>query len=347
MNEHESQAAALAAYLGRNSHAAPTVPGDTVIFRALPGIYLDCLPAGQPPQCLQTSKPLADELERQGYRVVAEPEGLITRAIVFATKHREEVLYHLALAAERLAEGGELLVVAANTLGAPSLERRCAELMGGVESYSKHKCKVLRSVKRTAEIDAGRLAQWREAGTLRRIPATGCFACPGLFSWKSLDAGSLLLGARLPADLQGRGADLGAGYGYLSHAALERAPGIVELHLFEAERKALEAARLNLAESRTSARVEFHWADVTAGLGCAGLDFVIMNPPFHAGRGAVPALGRAFVRAALLALRPGGRLLMVANRHLPYEGEIQQLSGVIDSALQEQGYKIILTHRAA
>lgn len=347
MNEHDSQAAALATFLARNSHEAPAVPGSTVIYRALPGAYFDLLPAGAPPQCLQTSKPLADELERLGCGVVAAPAGPFSRAIVFATKHREEVLHHMALAAEGLAEGGELLVVAANTLGAPSLERRCAELMGGIESFSKHKCKVIRSVKRTAGVDAGLLAQWREAGELRRVPATGCYACPGIFSWKSIDAGSRLLAAHLPASLRGRGADLGAGYGFLSHAALKRAPGIEELHLFEAERKALDAARRNLADGPQSARLEFHWADVTAGLDCADLDFVIMNPPFHAGRGAVPDLGRAFVRAALRALRPGGRLLMVANRHLPYESEIQQLSGVMDSAEQDQGYKVILAHKAA
>jgi 16S rRNA (guanine1207-N2)-methyltransferase len=261
--------------------------------------------------------------------------------VVFATKHKEEVLFHLALGAASLVEGGRLILVAANTLGASSLERRCVELMGPVEHTSKHKCRVIRAVKSAATLDEARLRAWREAGVMRRVAETGLVACPGLFSWKSLDTGSRLLADRLPANLAGRGADLGAGYGFLSREALRRAEGIGELHLFEAECKALRAAERNLADVSGGRVVQFHWSDVTAGLPVTGLDFVLMNPPFHAGRGAVTMLGQAFVREALRALKPGGRLWLVANRHLPYEAEIQAMGGVVAESEQREGYKII------
>ena len=49
-------------------------------------------------------------------------------------------------------------------------------------------------------------------------------------------------------------------------------------------------------------------------------DLVIMNPPFHAGgQAAEPGLGQAMIKTAATALRSGGKLLMVANRGLPYE----------------------------
>ncbi|MBM4200982.1 MAG: methyltransferase, partial [Gammaproteobacteria bacterium] len=189
------------------------------------------------------------------------------------------------------------------------------------------------------------LRAWKAGGELRRNPDTGLYTCPGIFSWKQPDAGSVWLAEGLPGDLAGRGADLGAGYGFLSRAALARSSDITELHLFEAELKALEAARLNLAEGVGRRAVHFHWADVTTGLDIGGLDFVLMNPPFHAGRGALPALGQAFVRAALQALKPGGRLFLVANRHLPYEAEIQNHAGDILISEQAQGFKRIVARR--
>ena len=344
MNEAESQSAALESYFIRHPERSQSA-GRVGVFRAMPGAYLARFANGAM-QCLQSYRLLADDLTRLGFEPVVGVDAPLDLAIVFATKHKEEVLYHLALAAERLEEGGDLIVSAANTLGAPSLERRCAELMGNAESYSKHKCRVIRAIKQQAGLNQTLLDTWRQAGEMRQLSATGLFSCPGLFSWKTIDLGSRLLAAHLPAYLTGRGADLGAGYGYLSREALRRAPGITELHIVDAERKALDAAELNLQGLAEGRSLQFHWADVTAGLPFSGLDFVIMNPPFHAGRGALSALGRAFVRKALMALKPGGgRLFMVANRHLPYEGEIEAMSGEVLSAVQEQGFKVLVARR--
>jgi 16S rRNA (guanine1207-N2)-methyltransferase len=345
MNEQEAQAAALDVYLEREAYAPPETGDGVVIYRAAPGTYLRPLGEVTNIRCIQTDKPLAEELSRLGYMKDEVPDNPVRLAIVFATKHREEVLYHLALAAESLVEGGTLILTAANALGAPSLERRTVELMGGVESFSKHKCRVFHAIKYSGQMNLELLQAWKQAGELRRIEATGYFSCPGLFSWKSIDLGSRLLADSLPADLRGCGADLGAGYGYLSRMALERAPGINVLHLFEAERKALDAAKRNLEEFESRCKLHFHWADVTAGPDLTNLDFVLMNPPFHVGRGTLPALGRSFVQVALRLLKPGGRLFMVANRHLPYEGEIQALPAVVESEVQDSGFKLIVVRK--
>lgn len=339
MTTLDPQAAALDSYLDRHPDAAAGA-GSIAIYRALPGPYLDRLKP-RPVHCRQTYKPLADELSRLGLDPLAEFEPPANLAVVFATKHKEEVLHHVALAAEALEEGGSLIVSAANDLGAGSLEKRCAELFGGVETYSKHKCRVFRARKDAARLSRTLLENWRRAGGLRAMPETGLYSQPGLFSWRGIDLGSRLLAGCLPDDLAGRGADLGAGYGYLSRELLARSRRVTELHLFEAEKKALDAAERNLADRTSRAAVHFHWADVTAGLPVGRLDFVVMNPPFHAGREAVSALGRAFVRVALDALKPGGRLYLVANRHLPYEGEIDAMSGRAEGMQEGGGFKVI------
>ncbi len=339
LHSNDPRAAALDSYLSRYPDIAEGA-STAVVFRAVPGAYLDRL-RNRPVQCVQTDKPAADALARLGTAAAAEPLPPAGLCIVFATKHKEEVLYHYARAVSLLDEGGILIAVAANVLGAPSLERRCAELLGGVETYSKHKCRVFLGRKDTAKLDHRLLEAWLRGGELRAIPGADLVSRPGMFSWKALDPGSRLLAQQLPENLAGRGADLGAGYGYLSRALLARARGVGELHLFEAERKALDAAERNLAGNAGETALHFHWADVTAGLPVSRLDFVVMNPPFHAGREAVSDLGRAFVRAALAALRPGGRLFLVANRHLPYEQEIADQGAVCEKLAEEAGFKVL------
>ncbi len=45
-----------------------------------------------------------------------------------------------------------------------------------------------------------------------------------------------------------------------------------------------------------------------------------MNPPFHEGHAAEPALGQALIKSrGSFRCAAGGRLLLVANRGLPYE----------------------------
>ncbi|MGX2039038.1 methyltransferase [Methylocaldum sp. MU1018] len=314
--------------------------GDILILRAAPGDYLRRLGGGAV-VCQQTNKPDADALARLGVETVADADAPCGLCIVFATKHKEETLYHMARAASRLVEGGTLAVTAANDLGAASLEKRCAELLGGVRSFSKHKCRVFWGTKESARLDSALMASWLRGGELRPIPGTDLVSRPGVFSWDRIDPGSRLLAEYLPDGLAGRGADLGAGYGYLSRMLLARSPAVAELCLFEAERKALEAARHNLAAFASGTQLHFHWYDVAAGLPVDRLDFVVMNPPFHAGREAEPGLGQAFVRAALTSLKPGGRLYFVANRHLPYEKVVRACAGHDRVLTQRDGYKVM------
>ncbi len=127
---------------------------------------------------------------------------------------------------------------------------------------------------------------------------------------------------RCPTTCSGRVADFGAGWGYLALHVLARSPKVTSLDLFEADSRALALAKVNLAEAPGSERkipTHFHWQDVAAGVG-ERFDAIVCNPPFHAlGRGDRPDIGRAFIDAAAQALNPGGRLWLVANRHLPYE----------------------------
>ncbi|MGO7932267.1 methyltransferase, partial [Rhizobium ruizarguesonis] len=81
--------------------------------------------------------------------------------------------------------------------------------------------------------------------------------------------------------------------------------------LYEADHAALEAARDNLAEKCPNAPARFFWHDLAGEPVKDKYDLVIMNPPFHEGHAADPALGQAMIKTAASALRGGGRRMLV------------------------------------
>lgn len=159
---------------------------------------------------------------------------------------------------------------------------------------------------------------------------------PGVFSADGIDKGSAVLSAAMPPDIKGRVADLGAGWGYLSHHILER-PGVTSLDLIETDQVALDCAQINI----TDVRARFFWADATAFKPDASYDVVISNPPFHTSRAANPELGRAFIRSAARMLKGSGRFVMVANRHLPYEDSLDEMFREVEDLGGSPGFKLL------
>ncbi len=245
--------------------------------------------------------------------------------------------YVLAQGLRALKVGGTMTALAPKAKGGSRLAK---ELKGfGLEvaedARRHHRiCEVVR----TEGLD---LDEALAAGAPRLSPELGLWTQPGVFSWDRIDPGTALLLDRLPAQ-SGAGADLGCGLGLLAHGVLA-SPAVTRLTLIDIDRRAVECARRNVDEPRA----EVVWADVRLGAAdLQGLDFVVMNPPFHDGGAEDRALGAAFIGAAAHALRPGGKLLMVANRHLPYEAALRDSFGTkVKLLVEEGGYKLYEARR--
>ena len=290
----------------------------------------------------QPLKPHADAWDKAGFsRHDKLPEGKWPWVMVLPQKSRDETLLWFSLARDRVAAGGKLLAAMPNTAGAGRFEKELVRATGRVDSIQKNKCRAFIATDDGSWNEAI-FAEWRELGRERKIDGAEYVTQPGIFSSSHVDPGSKLLVRHLPKSLRGRVADLGAGWGYLSSSALDACDGITHIDLYEADARALDCARKNL--TRHSGKASFHWHDVTKGL-TEKYDAILMNPPFHSGQATDVDLGRAFIGSAIAALRRGGKLLLVANRQLPYEAVLESQSLAWRKIAEDSTYKVILADK--
>lgn len=287
----------------------------------------------------QPFKPQAAAWEKSGFERVEHPgEEKFPLVMVLPGKSKDETLAWFAMAKDSLEPGGRILAAMPNTAGAGRFEKELSRAVGNISSIQKHKCRAFHALLDTADDEVFR--QWRALGELREI--SGFTVRAGIFSSDHIDPGSQLLADHLPAHLHGNVADLGAGWGFLSSAVLDRCPKIARLDLFEADARALDCARINLAKHERP--LSFYWHDVTTGL--PGIyDSIVMNPPFHTGQATDVDLGRAFLRTAITSLRRGGNLLLVANRQLPYEAVLETNGMAWRKITEDKIYKLLFAEK--
>ena len=322
--------------------------GPVLFLRARDGAALRQFPLSQL-VCEQSFRPDADLLERAGLRVVADAATDGVRyplVLVLPPRQREEARALLARAVQLAAPGGLVVAAMTNNEGAKSGEADLKQLTGLAGTLTKFHCRTFWTRPLDDDGDGALLAQWVSLDAPRRIEGGRYLSRPGVFAWNRVDPASALLVECLPTDIAGHGADLGAGWGFLSLSLLARNPGIAALDLYEAEARALALAKQNLADVALPVALDYQWHDVTAGLP-KRYDFIVSNPPFHTqSRADRPDIGQRFIAAAAEALKPGGRLWLVANRHLPYEQTLNERFGEVRVAGERDGFKVIAATKA-
>jgi len=326
----------LLAFSGENS---PPVPERALFLGAEPHPQLASWPGLHGWQPL---KPLANAWENAGFHLTESPQGEWPMVLLLPGKSRDETLAAFATGHDLLAPGGHLVVAMPNSSGAARFEKELSKAAGGIHSLQKNKCRAFHCT-RHEDWNPELLENWRELAKPRLIPDTPFFTEAGVFSANRIDPGSEFLTRHLPPGLSGRVADPGAGWGFLSHFLLSRFPKIQSIDLFEADSRALACARRNLA-AFSDREIRFHWHDVTTGL-TGPYDVIVMNPPFHTGQATDAGLGGEFIRRAAAALRRGGRLFLVANRQLPYEGVLTDCNLAWRKQAEDATYKLLFADR--
>jgi len=238
----------------------------------------------------------------------------------------------LAHALRVLAPAGRLTVLAPKDKGGSRLGKDLEGFGCAVVETARRHNRICQADRPAVPVG---LAEAIADGAPRLVPELELWSQPGVFNWDRVDLGSALLASTLPK-LGGDGADLGCGIGWLAKQVLAK-PKVTSLALIDIDRRAIEAAHRNIDDPR----VRIDWMDARGDHGLTGLDFVVMNPPFHDNGIEDRGLGFAFIAAARRALRKGGVLWMVANRHLPYEARLGELFREVTPRADKSGFKVI------
>ena len=257
--------------------------------------------------------------------------GSVDEAMIYAPPGVVERRYTLAMALRALKVGGRLDVMAHKSKGGSRLGKELKDfgLEVGETAKAHHRRCIVTRPETIEGLDAA-----IGAGSLKQVAGLEAWSQPGVFAWDRVDPGTALLAGVMPP-LKGAGADLGCGFGALSLVAL-RSPAVTSLRLIDIDRRAIAAAKKNVEDPRVS----FEWADVRTLPTEGELNFIVSNPPFHDGGTEDRRLGQNFIRQAAALLKTGGVLWLVANRHLPYEAELNAAFKRVKPLLDKGGYKI-------
>ncbi|MEU1532481.1 methyltransferase [Streptomyces fagopyri] len=148
----------------------------------------------------------------------------------------------------------------------------------------------------------------------------------GVFCADRLDIGTRFLLQHLP---RVRGAervvDLGCGNGIVGTAIALADPAAEVLFVDESYQAVASARETYRANAEGAA--EFLVGDGLTGIPAESVDLVVNNPPFHSHQATTDTTAWRMFAGARRALRPGGELWVIGNRHLGYHLKLRRLFG--------------------
>jgi len=173
------------------------------------------------------------------------------------------------------------------------------------------------------------LTEWQEQW--RGYPVAGLpgpvEALPAVFARDKLDIGTRELLPLIPQAVSrvppaGRILDLACGNGVLGLSALAGRPG-AEVHFSDVSSQAIASVEHNLSRYEGGDCVRLWHQDGIAD-DLPDYQLILLNPPFHEGGVVGDHIALRLFRDAARHLAPGGRVLMVGNRHLGYHRSLKQ-----------------------
>lgn len=320
---------------------ALTAPGGSWLFsNAAPLRALAQAFEGADLVCEQADRAVFGQLGAAGFATSAlictDPPARFEGAMLLLGKHRRVNAWSIARASRLVVPGGPIIVSGDKKLGAASVRKWVVQRNAIDGTISKHHAQMFWF--------AANATAFADVDLPSTEPAPGFMAAPGMFSADHVDVGSAVLAEQIDHRVAGHVADFGAGWGYLAAGVLSNG-NPQSLDLIDAHAPSLTAAAANLKDRAGEVPVNIHWLDIITEPAPARYDWIVMNPPFHVGRKAEPDLGQRFIGAAAAALKPGGHLLMVANRTMPYETAITDCFADMRLRAERAGFKVIEASR--
>lgn len=168
----------------------------------------------------------------------------------------------------------------------------------------------------------------------------------GIFCAERLDIGTRFFLRNLP---ERRGpvsvVDLGCGNGVVGTAVAVANPA-ARLTFIDESFSAVASARATYAKNvGTHDPAEFVVGDGLATVAAGSADLVLNNPPFHSHQATTDATAWRMFTGSREALRPGGELWVVGNRHLGYHTKLRRLFGNCDVMASDPKFVVLRSVR--
>lgn len=260
--------------------------------------------------------------------------------VVFLPKEKSLARFLFAQLAQQLPLHTPCYIVGANDSGIRALAKLSIPGFAPLEKYaSGHHCQLLRTqLLNQQDFVAKDTLNFVNLNT--PITATPTYFLPGVFGENKLDAGTELLLQHLPQKISGQVLDFGCGSGVISHwLCSHRSPSqLIATDLSSLAQVAAhhtlapyqEIAEVRLSDGFQQINERFHW--------------IISNPPFHQGKRTDYQITTNFIKTLKQHLQPAGRVLIVANRFLPWPNLLQEEFSQVTTLAQNNRFTLTLAH---
>jgi 16S rRNA (guanine1207-N2)-methyltransferase len=266
--------------------------------------------------------------------------------VVHLRKNRDAASVSLASAWRALKHEGRLLVCGDNDVGVTSFGKRLGQELGQQPTVLANRLhgRVLAFTRDggpgPAPAEPSDSPLFPESLSAKLGPPPIIRIAPGVFSAGRLDTGTaMLLSCLADQPAPRRVVDLGCGAGHLALTALMIWPQASAV-LADGDWRAVTCARENCRALSLGDRAEMHWWDAREPVPASDCDLALVNPPFHVDVDRDFGPAQAMFQGLRKCLAPQGRALVVANRKLPYESELEKW-GAVRTIVQTEGYKVL------
>jgi len=258
---------------------------------------------------------------------------------------RQKALLHMMLecAAALLAEDGLLWLAGENKAGIKSADKQLKKYFARVNKLDNARHCTLFEASEPLTRQTFEPVAYREEWPLDCNPSPiRIVSYPGVFAHGRVDAGTaLLLDVLTNLRIEGDVLDFACGAGLIG-ACIATGHKHARVTLLDTSALALKACEETLASNHLS-------GSVLASDGLSELsesfDLIVSNPPIHAGAKTDSRLSMRLLDSVHDHLNPGGRLIMVANVHLPYEKWLSQRFSHCSEIATNSNYKVLLAKK--
>ncbi len=252
----------------------------------------------------------------------------------------------LIMAARRVLKPGGKLYIGGPTDGGAKTLITDAAVLFGTSSTLTYRRRQRIGVAVQPQTPALYPADWGADPTqmqTRTIAGLQIATMPGIFSWDHLDDGTAFLLEHMPVEEGDQVLDVGCGYGVIGLTAAMR--GATHVMLTDDNLLAIRCARASV-EANSLKNVEIVAGDMMSGVPGKQFNLIVSNPPFHQQFDVNTNVAHRLIREASAALRPGGRLVIVANAFLKYDQAMEE-NLIRVRTLAENGRYVVLEGRRA